>query len=74
LIRLRLTSLLLKVQELDHAGPGEHAMAPPSTDFAKAESQNEPHQVREVDIADIAAVQAREKSSRLHMKHIDDAV
>jgi hypothetical protein len=74
LVGLRLTLLRLQIQEFADASSGKDSMASSAADLSKAERYDEPDQVTEVDVADIAPTQALEEPRGLHVGEGNDGV
>ena len=70
LVGLRLPPLALEVHELGDVGSDKDAMAPSAADFFKAERDDEPDQVTEIDVADTAAAYAFKQPSGLHSSKV----
>jgi hypothetical protein len=69
-----MTLLRLGVHELADAGSGKDSMAASAADLSKAESHDEPYEVAEVDVADVAPADALKEPRRLHVGEGCDGV
>jgi hypothetical protein len=70
LVGLRLPALGLEVHELGDVRSDKDAVAPSAADFFKAERDDEPDQVTEIDVADTSAAYALKQPRGLHSSKV----